>query len=80
VYFWADLIKRDLGPERMTLWDSKKRGTIKLILTRLLHYYFVVGGRLDVMKLIKEVYHSWDAKVVFIASNNARESRDDGGL
>jgi len=31
--------------------------------------YFLLGGRPDVMKLIKEVYHSWDAEVVFITSN-----------
>ena len=24
----SSLIKRNLGPERMTLWDSKKRGMI----------------------------------------------------
>jgi hypothetical protein len=30
---------------------------------------FIVGGRPDVMKLIKEVYHSWGAEVVFITSN-----------
>ncbi|KAF8806530.1 hypothetical protein BYT27DRAFT_7101950 [Phlegmacium glaucopus] len=48
----SSLIRRNLGPERMTLWDSKKR-----------------GGRPDVMKLIKEAYHSWGAEVVFITSN-----------
>ncbi|KAF5316939.1 hypothetical protein D9611_003994 [Ephemerocybe angulata] len=46
------LIKRNIGPERLTLWDSKER-----------------GGRPDVMKLIREVYHSWEAEVVFITSN-----------
>ena len=29
----------------------------------------VVGGRPDVMKLIKEAYYSWGAEVVFITSN-----------
>ena len=28
-----------------------------------------LGGRPDVMKLIKEAYHSWGAEVVFITSN-----------
>jgi hypothetical protein len=27
------------------------------------------GGRPDVMKLIREAYHSWDAEVVIITSN-----------
>jgi hypothetical protein len=35
----------------------------------LLLHNFVVGGRPDVMKLIKEVYYSWGAEVVFITSN-----------
>ena len=35
---------------------------------RLLRHY-VVGGRPDVMKLIKEAYQSWGAEVVFITSN-----------
>ncbi|KAF9526634.1 hypothetical protein CPB83DRAFT_769970 [Crepidotus variabilis] len=48
----SGLIHRNLGPERMTLWDSKKR-----------------GGRPDTMKLVKEVYESWGAEVVFITSN-----------
>lgn len=39
-----------------------------MILNRLLHY-FVVGGRPDVMKLIREAYQSWGAEVVFITSN-----------
>ena len=29
----------------------------------------MTGGRPDVMKLIKEVYTSWQAEVVFITSN-----------
>ncbi|KAF8967953.1 hypothetical protein BDZ97DRAFT_1655773 [Flammula alnicola] len=48
----AGLIRNNLGPERVTLWDSKAR-----------------GGRPDTMKLIKEVYKSWNAEVVFITSN-----------
>ena len=28
-----------------------------------------LGGRPDVMKLIKDAYHSWSAEVVFITSN-----------
>lgn len=31
--------------------------------------HFVIGGRPDVMKLIKEAYQSWGAEVVFITSN-----------
>ncbi|KIJ65906.1 hypothetical protein HYDPIDRAFT_109991 [Hydnomerulius pinastri MD-312] len=48
----SGLIHRHLGPERVTLWDSKKE-----------------GKRPDVMKLVKEVYVSWQAEVVFITSN-----------
>ncbi|KAH7927472.1 hypothetical protein BV22DRAFT_1006906 [Leucogyrophana mollusca] len=48
----SGLIHRHIGPERVTLWDSKKE-----------------GGRPDVMKLVKEVYASWQAEVVFITSN-----------
>jgi hypothetical protein len=66
----SSLIKRNLEPERMTLWDSKKRGMINLILMRIVASFFVVlGGRPDVMKLIREVYQSWGAEVVFITSN-----------
>jgi hypothetical protein len=32
-------------------------------------YAAAVGGRPDVMKLVKEVYASWRAEVVFITSN-----------
>ncbi|KAI9465291.1 hypothetical protein BJY52DRAFT_1114066 [Lactarius psammicola] len=48
----SGLIHRNIGPERMILWDSKKQ-----------------GGRPDVMRLVKEVYASWRAEVVFITSN-----------
>ncbi|KAH9036141.1 hypothetical protein EDB85DRAFT_2210343 [Lactarius pseudohatsudake] len=48
----SGLIHRNIGPERMILWDSKKQ-----------------GGRPDVMGLVKEVYASWRAEVVFITSN-----------
>ncbi|TDL23046.1 hypothetical protein BD410DRAFT_787876 [Rickenella mellea] len=48
----SGLIHRHMGPERLCLWDSKKR-----------------GGRPDVMKLVKDAYHSWKAEVVFITSN-----------
>ncbi|KIK09279.1 hypothetical protein K443DRAFT_127733 [Laccaria amethystina LaAM-08-1] len=58
----SGLIHRNLGPERVTLWDSKKRGD-RLRLNACL------GGRPDVMKLIKDAYHSWGAEVVFITSN-----------
>jgi hypothetical protein len=30
---------------------------------------FLKGGRPDIMKLLKEVYCSWGAEVVFITSN-----------
>ncbi|KAF8270492.1 hypothetical protein EI94DRAFT_1571427 [Lactarius quietus] len=48
----SGLIHRNIGPERMTLWDSKKQ-----------------GSRPDTMELVKEVYASWRAEVVFITSN-----------
>ncbi|KAF9012494.1 hypothetical protein BDQ17DRAFT_1419878 [Cyathus striatus] len=48
----SGLIHNNLGPDRVLLWDSKKR-----------------GGRPDTMKLIKEVYISWGAEVIFITSN-----------
>ncbi|EGO26239.1 hypothetical protein SERLADRAFT_367830 [Serpula lacrymans var. lacrymans S7.9] len=48
----SGLIHRHLGPERVTLWDSKQR-----------------GGRPDIMKLLKEIYDSWQAEVIFITSN-----------
>lgn len=54
----------------MTLWDSKQRGLAESVL---LHPVILIcywkGGRPDVMKLIKEVYISWGAEVVFITSN-----------
>lgn len=66
----SSLIKRNLGPERMTLWDSKKRGMIdKLFCIDCCMHHIVVGGRPDVMKLIREAYQSWGAEVVFITSN-----------
>ena len=68
----SSLIKRNLGPERMTLWDSKKRGMINewfWIDCCMSVHYFVVGGRPDVMKLIREAYQSWGAEVVFITTN-----------
>jgi hypothetical protein len=61
----------NLGPERVTLWDSRARGLSLLShvspYNSLLPVY--VGGRPDTMKLIKEAYHSWGAEVVFITSN-----------
>ncbi|GBE82485.1 hypothetical protein SCP_0408690 [Sparassis crispa] len=48
----SGLIHRNIGPERLLLWDSRER-----------------GGRPDTMKILKEVYHSWKAEVVFITSN-----------
>lgn len=48
----SGLIHNNLGPDRVTLWDSKK-----------------MGGRPDTMKLVKDVYKSWGAEVVFITSN-----------
>lgn len=41
----SSLIHRHIGPERLLLWDSKKR-----------------GGRPDTMKILKEVYHYWNAE------------------
>lgn len=70
----AGLIYRHLWPDRVCLWDSKARGEYFasdwlphrpcIVLTRA-H----AGGRPDVVKLIKDAYHSWGAEVVFITSN-----------
>jgi hypothetical protein len=46
------LIYNNIPPERMILWDSKKR-----------------GGRPDSVKLLKEVWDSFGAEVIFITSN-----------
>ncbi|AEO60343.1 hypothetical protein MYCTH_2068307 [Thermothelomyces thermophilus ATCC 42464] len=52
------LIYDNIPPERMILWDSKKR-----------------GGRPDSVKLLKEVWHSFGAEVIFITSN--RQGNDE---
>jgi hypothetical protein len=55
----------------VTLWDSKQRGSASLPLSAVsvgVDSNFV-GGRPDVIKLIKQVYASWGAEVVFITSN-----------
>lgn len=46
------LIYDNIPPERMILWDSKKR-----------------GGRPDSVKLLREVWDSFGAEVIFITSN-----------
>lgn len=66
----SGLIHNNLGPERVTLWDSKKRGAsdgnyLQFLMLR----HARSGGRPDVMKLIKETYVSWGAEVIFITSN-----------
>ncbi|KAI0002181.1 hypothetical protein BJV74DRAFT_817529 [Russula compacta] len=48
----SGLIRRHIGRERITIWDSNYQ-----------------GGRPDTMKIVKEVYASWQAEVVFITSN-----------
>jgi hypothetical protein len=48
----TSLIYDNIPPERMILWDSKKR-----------------GGRPDSVKLLKEVWDSFGAEVIFITSN-----------
>ncbi|KAL2131629.1 hypothetical protein VTI74DRAFT_4783 [Chaetomium olivicolor] len=48
----TSLVYNNIPPERMILWDSKKR-----------------GGRPDSVKLLKEVWHSFGAEVIFITSN-----------
>jgi hypothetical protein len=48
----TSLIYNNIPPERMILWDSKKR-----------------GGRPDTVKLLKEVWDSFGAEVIFITSN-----------
>jgi hypothetical protein len=52
------LIYKNIPPERMILWDSKKR-----------------GGRPDSVKLLKEVWDSFGAEVIFITSN--RQGNDE---
>ena len=52
------LIYNNIPPERMILWDSKKR-----------------GGRPDAVKLLKEVWDSFGAEVIFITSN--RQGNDE---
>ncbi|KAL2144176.1 hypothetical protein VTI28DRAFT_9467 [Corynascus sepedonium] len=54
----TSLIYNNIPPERMILWDSKKR-----------------GGRPDSVKLLKEVWHSFGAEVIFITSN--RQGNDE---
>ncbi|KAL6407538.1 hypothetical protein AUP68_08557 [Ilyonectria robusta] len=46
------LIHKHIEPERMILWDSKKR-----------------GGRPDTVQLLRDVYTSFGAEVIFITSN-----------
>lgn len=70
----SGLIKRNIGPERLTLWDSKERGkesrTFEVLCPPwVLTKFAGEGGRPDVMKLIKEAYYAWGAEVVFITSN-----------
>ncbi|KAN0125610.1 hypothetical protein V8E52_000817 [Russula decolorans] len=48
----SGLIRRHMGRERITIWDSKYQ-----------------GGRPDTMRLVKEIYASWRAEVVFVTSN-----------
>jgi hypothetical protein len=52
-------IHRTLGPERVTLWDSKQRGSEESTFPLCFVALFLTGGRPDVMKLIKEVYRLW---------------------
>ncbi|SPQ25707.1 5ae41152-2301-4fa9-9a42-00ca209dd214 [Thermothielavioides terrestris] len=52
------LIYNNIPPDRMILWDSKKR-----------------GGRPDTVKLLKEVWYSFGAEVIFITSN--RQGNDE---
>jgi hypothetical protein len=49
----SGLIRRHIGRERITIWDSKYQ-----------------GGRPDTMRIVKEVYASWRAEVVFVTSNS----------
>ena len=48
----TNLIYNNIEPERMVLWDSRKR-----------------GGRPDTVKLLKEIWDSFEAEVIFITSN-----------
>lgn len=67
----SGLIHDNLGPERVTLWDSKQRGSGGKATYRLVCEADIPseGSRPDIMKLISEVYRSWGAEVVFITSN-----------
>ncbi|KAK0726567.1 hypothetical protein B0T21DRAFT_292872 [Apiosordaria backusii] len=50
----SGLIHNNIEPERMILWDTKKR-----------------GGRPNSVQLLKDVWHSFGAEVIFITSNKA---------
>lgn len=61
---------KHLGPERVTLWDSKARGWKFFLIKPFCNIFTLsAGGRPDTMELIREIYKSWNAEVVFITSN-----------
>jgi hypothetical protein len=53
----------------MTIWDSKRGMWLGYLSKSLDSARAIVGGRPDVMKMVKEAYVSWGAEVVFITSN-----------
>ena len=68
----SGLIRRHMGRERITIWDSKYQGTYSIARFRPLYLDLksaVVGGRPDAMRLVNEIYTSWRAEVVFVTSN-----------
>jgi hypothetical protein len=66
----SGLIRRHMGRERITIWDSKYQGTHCPLFPTIFGLRIrVVGGRPDTMRLVKEIYASWRAEVVFVTSN-----------
>lgn len=73
----SGLIYHHLWPDRVCMWDSKARGAFvppirmhtELTSPSTTRSPTLAGGRPDIMKLIKDAYHSWNAEVVFITSN-----------
>ena len=62
-----------IPPARVTMWDSKERGRSLPLLfeceDKTANRNFDKGGRPDLMKLVRYIYRSWGAEVVFITSN-----------
>ena len=66
----SGLIRRNIGRERITIWDSKYQGSYYFLSSAMVDLACVaVGGRPDTMSIVKDIYASWGAEVVFITSN-----------